>query len=161
MNKILILILALSFISCKTKAQNKTKKIKSKMSDKVEKTEEEWKAQLTEQEYYVLRKSGTDRPSDAGYTLHFEKGTYVCRACNTQLFKSNSKYKSHCGWPSFDDAIDGTIIYKKDASLGRVRTEIICAKCDGHLGHVFDDGPVETTGKRYCVNTSSIKFVEK
>lgn len=163
MKKTWILILFLGLISCKSQVQDKivkTNKTKVKMSNKIKKTDAEWKAELTEQEYHVLREAGTDRPSEAGYTLHFEKGTYVCRACDTQLFESNSKYKSHCGWPSFDDAIDGTIIYKKDASLGRERTEIICAKCDGHLGHVFDDGPADTTGKRYCVNTSSIKFVK-
>ncbi len=166
MKKSLILIVFLSLLSCKTKAQENVaksdtnKKTKVKMTDKIKKTEAEWRAQLTEQEYHVLREAGTDRPSEGGYTSFFEKGTYVCRACGTQLFESNSKYKSHCGWPSFDDAIEGTIIYKKDTSLGRVRTEIICAKCDSHLGHVFDDGPADTTGKRYCVNTSSIKFVK-
>jgi len=127
---------------------------------KIEKTDAEWKAQLTEQEYYVLRQKGTDRPSDEGYTKHFDKGTYHCRACNTQLFESNSKYESHCGWPSFDDALPGTIDQTRDLSHGMIRTEITCAACDGHIGHIFDDGPKDTTGKRYCVNTSSIKFVK-
>ncbi|MCL4148460.1 UNVERIFIED_CONTAM: hypothetical protein GTU68_022640, partial [Idotea baltica] len=126
--------------------------------NKVVKTEAEWKAELTDQEYYVLRQKGTDRAGDDGYTQHFEKGTYVCRACDAQLFKSGSKYESHCGWPSFDDAIEGTVDFTKDVSHGMIRTEITCTKCDGHLGHIFDDGPKETTGKRYCVNTSSIKF---
>jgi len=126
---------------------------------KIIKTDAEWKAELTDQEYYVLRQKGTDRPSDEGYTKHFDKGTYHCRACNTQLFKSGSKYESHCGWPSFDDALPGTIEQTKDTSHGMIRTEITCAKCDGHIGHIFDDGPKDTTGKRYCVNTSSIKFV--
>ena len=153
MKNIFILLILITTIAC---SQTKSKT----MTKKVNKTEAEWKAQLTEQEYFVLRQAGTDAPSDGGYTLHFEKGTYECRACGTQLFISNSKFQSHCGWPSFDDAIDGTIIYKKDTSLGRVRTEIICATCKGHLGHVFDDGPKQTTGKRYCVNTSSIKFVK-
>ncbi len=125
---------------------------------KIKKTDAEWKAQLTEQEYYVLREKGTDRPGDEGYTKHFEKGTYHCRACNTQLFKSDSKYESHCGWPSFDDALPGTIEMTRDVSHGMIRTEITCAACDGHIGHIFDDGPKDTTGKRYCVNTSSIKF---
>ncbi len=125
------------------------------------KTEAEWKSLLTDQEYYVLREKGTDRPSNDGYTNHFEKGTYVCRACKTQLFESGSKYKSHCGWPSFDDAIPGTIDFHRDLSHGMIRTEITCKACDGHLGHIFDDGPQETTGKRYCVNTSSIEFIEQ
>ena len=157
MNNKLNLIVVLFFIGINTlSAQTKT----NKMTKKINKTEAEWKKELSEQEYYVLRQAGTDAPSEDGYTATFEKGTYECRACGTQLFESNSKFQSHCGWPSFDDAIEGTVIYKKDSSLGSVRTEIICATCDGHLGHVFDDGPQETTGKRYCVNTSSIKFVK-
>ncbi|PCI31323.1 MAG: peptide-methionine (R)-S-oxide reductase [Flavobacteriaceae bacterium] len=130
----------------------------NKISKKMIKSESEWKTELSTQEYYVLREKGTDRPSQAGYTSHFEKGTYHCNACDAQLFESNSKFESHCGWPSFDDAIEGTVTYVKDIAHGMIRTEIICASCDGHLGHIFDDGPKETTGKRYCVNTSSIKF---
>ena len=130
------------------------------MNDKVNKTEEEWKAILSPEQYYILREKGTDRPGDFGYTTHFEKGTYLCAACDSQLFESNTKYESHCGWPSFDDAIPGKIEFVRDASLGTTRTEIICKTCDGHLGHIFDDGPKETTGKRYCVNSTSITFVK-
>ena len=130
------------------------------MTKKVEKTDEEWKQILTPQEYYVLRQKGTDRASEGGLTSHFEKGTYICTGCKTKLFKSNSKFESHCGWPSFDDAIDGTVEFVLDKSHGMIRTEIICKTCDGHLGHVFNDGPKETTGQRYCVNTSSIKFIK-
>lgn len=132
----------------------------STMNKKVIKTEEEWKDILSPDQYYILRQKGTDRPGDSGYTNHFEKGTYLCTACNTQLFESNSKYESHCGWPSFDDAIPGKIEFVSDMTLGMVRTEIICKTCDGHLGHIFDDGPKETTGKRYCVNSTSITFVK-
>jgi peptide-methionine (R)-S-oxide reductase len=139
---------------------NTKKKKMTKKTEKVVKTEAEWRSTLTDQEYYVLREKGTDRPGDGGYTKHFEKGTYVCRACDTQLFKSGSKYESHCGWPSFDDAISGTVDFTKDTTLDMIRTEITCTNCNGHLGHIFDDGPKETTGKRYCVNTSSIKFVK-
>lgn len=154
------LFLILSTFSCISKAQNKTNNMKKKdlFSNK---TEEEWKKILTKQEYYVLRKKGTDKPSELGYTNHFEKGTYICRACKTPLFKSESKYKSHCGWPSFDNAIKGRVLFKKDTSNQMIRTEIICGTCNGHLGHIFNDGPKETTGKRYCVNTSSIKFMKK
>ncbi len=162
MSKKALFIILVSFIliSCNSKAQNKnTNKEKKTMTEKIEKTDAEWKAELTEQEYYVLRKKGTDRPSDAGYTKHFKKGTYVCNACKTQLFKSDTKFDSHCGWPSFDNAIKGTIIQIKDTSLGMIRTEITCATCDGHIGHIFNDGPKETTGMRYCVNTSSIEFI--
>jgi peptide-methionine (R)-S-oxide reductase len=130
------------------------------MNKKVLKTDDEWKDILTPSQYYILREKGTDRPGDYGYTNHFEKGTYVCTACDTQLFESNSKYESHCGWPSFDDAISGKVEFVSDTSLGMIRTEIICATCNGHLGHIFDDGPKETTGKRYCVNSTSITFVK-
>ena len=126
----------------------------------MEKTDAEWKKELTDQEYFELREKGTDRAGNGGYTKHFEKGTYVCAACETQLFESNSKYESHCGWPSFDDAIEGTVVKTADYSHGMVRTEITCKTCDGHLGHIFDDGPKDTTGKRYCVNTTSIKFIK-
>ena len=154
-NIIVFLIFTLIIATCY--AQEKTNK---KMSEKIIKTEEEWKKILTPQQFYVLRQKGTDAPSQEGYTSHFEKGTYLCAACGTQLFESGSKFESHCGWPSFDDAIKGTVNYVLDKSHGMIRTEIICATCDSHLGHVFNDGPKETTGKRYCVNTSSIKFVK-
>jgi|TARA_B110000285_G_C15101516_1_gene605284 peptide-methionine (R)-S-oxide reductase len=126
----------------------------------MKKTDAEWKKELSQEQYYILRQKGTDRPGDGGYTKHFEKGTYLCSGCNTQLFESNSKYESHCGWPSFDDAIKGTVKQTSDFSLGMIRTEITCNTCDGHLGHIFDDGPKDTTGKRYCVNTTSIKFIK-
>lgn len=155
---IFLILVTLLFISCASNTQNNTKEEET-MTKKIEKTDAEWKAELSEQEYYVLRKKGTDRPSDAGYTKHFKKGTYVCNACKTQLFKSDTKFDSHCGWPSFDNAIEGTIIQTKDTSLGMIRTEITCATCDGHIGHIFNDGPKETTGMRYCVNTSSIEFI--
>ena len=165
MRQLFFISLMCVLVSCTSNAQKKnakktTKKEMTKKVDKIVKTEEEWKAQLSPQEYYVLRQKGTDRPGNEGYTKHFEKGTYICRACDLQLFESGSKYESHCGWPSFDDAIDGTIIFTPDYSHGMIRTEITCARCDGHLGHIFDDGPKETTGKRYCVNNSSIKFVK-
>jgi peptide-methionine (R)-S-oxide reductase len=131
---------------------------KSNMKHKVNRTEEQWKEILSPQQYYVLRQKGTDLPGEGGYTNFFEKGTYHCAACNAQLFESGTKYESHCGWPSFDDAIEGSVEYVLDKSHGMIRTEIICAHCGGHLGHVFDDGPVDTTGKRYCVNTTSLRF---
>lgn len=130
------------------------------MTKKTIKTEEEWKAILTPEQYRILRLKGTDMAGVGGYTSHFEKGTYHCAACDLQLFESNSKFESHCGWPSFDDAIDGTVDFVLDKSHGMIRTEIVCASCGGHLGHIFNDGPKETTGERYCVNTTSIKFVK-
>lgn len=155
--KIKLLIIAVFVFSLNSFSQESQK---STMSKKVKKTEQEWKEILTPQQYYVLREKGTDRPGDGGFTKHFEKGTYHCAGCNAQLFASNSKYESHCGWPSFDDALEGAVEYVLDKSHGMIRTEIICTSCDGHLGHVFNDGPIETTGKRYCVNTSSLKFVK-
>ena len=155
MNKIYI-FLGVIAISFNAVAQNKKGMVK-----KVEKTEAQWKKELTPQQYYVLREKGTEAASSGGLTSHFEKGTYHCAACNLQLFKSGSKFESHCGWPSFDDAIKGTVNYIKDKSHGMIRTEIVCAACDSHLGHIFDDGPKETTGQRYCVNTTSIKFVKE
>jgi peptide-methionine (R)-S-oxide reductase len=153
MKKISVFLILLLTLSLTLKAQEKRN-----MDNNGQKTEEEWKAILTPEQYYVLREKGTDRPGDYGYTNHFEKGTYYCAACNAQLFKSDSKYESHCGWPSFDDAIDGAVRFTSDNSHGMVRTEITCINCGGHLGHIFDDGPRETTGKRYCVNTTSIRF---
>ncbi len=132
----------------------------SSMDKKINKTEAEWKEILTPQQYYILRQKGTDMPGDGGFTKHFEKGTYHCAACDAQLFESGTKYESHCGWPSFDDAIEGAVEYHLDKSHGMIRTEITCTRCGGHLGHVFDDGPRDTTGKRYCVNTTSLRFVK-
>lgn len=129
------------------------------MNTAVKKTEAEWKAQLSEMEFEVLRNKGTERPFTGAYHDHFETGKYVCAGCGNDLFTSDTKFDSHCGWPSFDEAIKGSVIYKKDSSYGMERIEVMCAKCEGHLGHVFDDGPTETTGQRYCTNSISIKFV--
>ncbi len=123
----------------------------------VEKTEAEWKEQLSEDQYRILREKGTESPHTGKFNLHFEEGEYRCAACQTKLFESNSKFESDCGWPSFDDSIEGRVEYVQDKTFGMVRTEILCANCGSHLGHVFDDGPTET-GQRYCVNSASIDF---
>jgi peptide-methionine (R)-S-oxide reductase len=157
MKKLVLFLLFLTLFTNYSYTQISQRK---NMVKKVEKTEEEWKQILTPEQYYILREKGTDRAGLGGYTMHFEKGTYHCAACDLQLFESGSKFESHCGWPSFDDAIDGTVEFVLDKSHGMIRTEIICASCGGHLGHVFNDGPQETTGQRYCVNTTSIKFVK-
>jgi peptide-methionine (R)-S-oxide reductase len=156
MNRVIIILCFLCFTTTKSFSQKNDKS----MIKKTIKTEEEWKKILSPEQYYILREKGTDRPSEEGYTSHFEKGTYHCAACDQQLFESNSKFQSHCGWPSFDDAIKGTVNFILDKSHGMIRTEIVCASCEGHLGHIFNDGPKETTGQRYCVNTTSIKFVK-
>ena len=124
----------------------------------VEKSDSEWKDQLSPDEYYVLRKKGTERPFTGKYNLHFEKGNYCCKACNAILFKSDNKFESGCGWPSFDEAVEGAIEYVRDTSHGMIRTETLCANCGSHLGDVFDDGPRDTTGQRYCINSLSIGF---
>jgi methionine-R-sulfoxide reductase len=124
-------------------------------------TDAEWKAVLTAEQYHVLREKGTDRPFTGKYYLHNEKGVYSCAGCGTQLFTSDMKFDSDCGWPSFDKEMAGGRIKQiKDSSFGMDRIEIICAKCGGHLGHIFDDGPT-LTGKRYCVNSTSIDFTKK
>ena len=154
MKKLFLLIAIVSLQSC----QSQTKEPKT-MNSNSKKTEAEWKAQLTPEQYEVLRNKGTERAFTGEYYNHFEKGKYVCAGCGNDLFLSQMKFESDCGWPSFDKAIEGSVIYKKDNSFGMSRTEVMCAKCNGHLGHVFDDGPRETTGQRFCTNSVSVKFV--
>ncbi len=126
---------------------------------KVHKSDADWHKQLSEDQYRILRKKGTERPHSGQYNLHFEDGTYQCAGCNINLFESSSKFESSCGWPSFDEAIEGRVTNVLDKSHGMIRTEIICSNCGGHLGHVFNDGPTET-GTRYCVNSLSLDFGE-
>ena len=128
------------------------------MDNTVIKTEEEWKKQLSPEQYFVLREKGTERPYTGQFYMTKDKGVYKCAACGNELFTSDMKFDSHCGWPSFDREIaGGKIKTVTDSSHGMVRTEIMCGKCGGHLGHIFDDGPTET-GKRYCVNSLSLEF---
>ncbi|MEW6469843.1 MAG: peptide-methionine (R)-S-oxide reductase MsrB [Bacteroidota bacterium] len=127
-------------------------------TNKIVKSEEEWKKLLSPQQYHILREKGTEPPFSGTLLENKEKGVYVCAACGNELFTSDMKFDSHCGWPSFDKEIaGGKIITKRDTSYGMVRTEIMCARCGGHLGHLFDDGPTET-GMRYCVNSLSLNF---
>ncbi|MFC0604823.1 peptide-methionine (R)-S-oxide reductase MsrB [Winogradskyella pulchriflava] len=155
-NSILILLITLCF-SCNSSAQkNETKE---KETYPVTKTEAEWKAQLTEKQYYVLREAGTERPYSSPLNKNYKKGTYHCAGCDTPLFKSEHKFDSGTGWPSFDREIEGNVAYGTDTKIGYTRDEEHCATCGGHLGHVFNDGPKETTGKRHCINGAALKFV--
>ena len=141
--------------------QDSTKNKGNEMEEKINKTEAEWKEVLTSEQYYVLRQKGTERAFTGEYDKHFEKGVYKCAACDNVLFESDTKFDSGCGWPSFFTPLaKDRVIYKEDISYGMVRTEVMCAKCGGHLGHVFDDGP-EPTGQRYCMNSVSLKFEKK
>ena len=126
----------------------------------VEKSESEWKDELSGMEFKVLRQKATERPFTGEYWDHFEKGTYVCKGCGLELFDSVTKFDAHCGWPSFYDAVESkNIKTADDYLLGYKRTELMCARCGGHLGHVFEDGPAPT-GLRYCINSVSIDFRE-
>lgn len=113
---------------------------------------------LTPQQERVLFDKATEAPFSGKYLHHNERGDYTCANCDSVLFSSDRKYDSDCGWPSFDQAVDGAVVYTEDTSHGMIRTEIACANCGGHLGHVFPDGPRETTGQRYCVNSLSLQF---
>lgn len=156
MKKIVLLFIFSVFVSCQAQEKKKNTEVVSK---EIPKTEAAWKAKLTAEQYEVLREKGTERPYTGEYWDHFEKGKYVCAACENPLFTSDAKFDSECGWPSFDQAIKGSVKYTNDNSLGMERIEVTCAKCGGHLGHVFDDGPAKTTGKRFCTNSISIKFI--
>jgi peptide-methionine (R)-S-oxide reductase len=128
----------------------------------INKTDEEWRKQLTPEQYTVLRQKGTERPFTGKFEDHYEPGIYTCAACGNELFQSTTKFDAGCGWPSFYEALDKTkIIEKLDKSHGMMRMEIMCAKCGGHLGHVFNDGPQDKTGLRYCVNSVSLDFKKK
>lgn len=155
----LLILFSLTACNGQTKKEKETAKTETKGQFKVNKTDAQWKEQLTPEEYEVLRGKGTERAYTGKYDEFFEDGVYVCAACGNPLFKSDNKFNSHCGWPSFDEAIKGSVVYKEDFTHGMHRTEVMCANCGGHLGHVFDDGPKETTGNRFCTNSVSIKFI--
>ena len=155
MKKVLLLISIVVLANCTSFAQKKQKKMKYK----VVKTDNEWKATLTPAQFKVLRKAGTERPFTSELYKNFKTGIYVCAACGTPLYVSKNKFDSECGWPSFDQAIEGALEYDVDYKIGYARTELKCKTCGSHLGHSFDDGPKETTGKRHCINGVALKFI--
>ena len=140
--------------ACKSEAQKDS-------SFKIQKTDAEWKLQLTDLEYYVMRREGTEPAFSSPLDKNFSPGTYVCKGCESPLFLSIHKFNSGSGWPSFDREIQGSISFSVDYNIGIARTEEHCANCGGHLGHVFNDGPRKTTGKRHCINGSALKFIAK
>ncbi len=133
------------------------------MSDyQVTKTDEQWRQELTQEEYLVLRRAGTERPFTGEYNDTTSEGVYACRACDAELFRSDTKFDSHCGWPSFYAPSEkDNVELRVDRSLGTTRTEVLCASCGSHLGHVFDDAPQTPTGDRYCMNSVSLRLVPK
>jgi len=159
LNLFIIAFTSISLSNCGAQVdENMPAKENTQTTHTYMKTDEEWKRELSPEQYFVLRQKGTERPGTGEYNLHFEEGVYQCAGCKTPLFTSESKFESHCGWPSFDAGIsDSTILEVVDKTHGMMRTEIVCAKCGGHLGHVFNDGPT-STGLRYCVNSASLDF---
>jgi peptide-methionine (R)-S-oxide reductase len=126
---------------------------------KVEKSKDQWREELSPDEYAVLREAATERPWTGALLDEHRTGVYSCRACGNELFRSDTKFESHCGWPSFYDARDTDAVrLLEDRSVGMVRTEVRCAACDSHLGHLFDDAPQTPTGDRYCMNSIALTF---
>jgi peptide-methionine (R)-S-oxide reductase len=152
-----LIIMSALFFSCHSPAQKGITTAPQQYP--VLKTDAEWKAQLSPETYRVMRHEGTEPAFSSPLNDNHEKGTYVCAACGTPVFKSEHKFDSGTGWPSFDREIDGNVGFSTDNKLGYTRMEEHCANCGGHLGHVFNDGPKETTGKRHCINGVALKFI--
>ena len=160
-----IFIVAILLICYCCNSQKKTTNITTSKIEKtlfkIEKSEKQWKKDLTPMEFYILRQAGTERAFSGKYNKHFKPGLYVCTACDNPLYDSKYKYDSKSGWPSFDRGINKSILLDVDYILGYPRTELKCKSCGGHLGHLFNDGPKNTTGNRHCINSAALKFIPK
>lgn len=156
----LTIIMSLCLASCST-SQERVKTVVNNMDDRIIKTEEEWKKELSPEEFHILREKGTERAFTGKYWNNHDKGIYYCGGCRLKLFSSDTKFESGSGWPSFYEPLDQeNVAIERDTTFGMVREEVLCARCGGHLGHVFPDGP-EPTGLRYCINSASLDFEKK
>ena len=120
-----------------------------------------WRKKLTPEQFHILREKGTEAPFTGKLLYNDEQGSYTCAACGNVLFSSSTKFEADCGWPSFYDAVPGSVKFTPDNSHGMHRTEVTCAHCGGHLGHVFDDAPAQPTGQRFCINSAALQFLKK
>jgi peptide-methionine (R)-S-oxide reductase len=158
MNKIVSFLILVFLASCAGKAQGSSEDNKNY---KITKTASQWKKELTPAQYSVLREAGTERPFSSPLDKNKKVGTFVCAACKTPLYASKDKFDSGTGWPSFDRSIKENVLLDTDYKIGYARTELKCNTCGSHLGHSFDDGPKNTTGKRHCINGVALKFIAK
>ena len=168
MKKTFLILLVLAFTACDAQKKQETtnaitssEEVAAKVDSKykVAKTDAEWRKQLTPKQYHILRNAGTEFAFSGKYNKHYEEGVYTCAGCGSALYESEHKFDSGTGWPSFDRGVEGSLEFDVDYKIGYARTELKCATCGGHLGHMFKDGPRDTTGERHCINSAALNFV--